>query len=82
MNRQPEDLCAFQLAAFWSDYLAVRKHVERESEHLVLVGPFAQRRAPRHASAERFTAWRARSRAAQLAKVYERCSLLGGFRHE
>jgi hypothetical protein len=62
----PEDLSAFQLAAFWSDYLAVRKHVERESEHLVLVGALSHRRELRHAThlgelarAERHAALRA-----------------------
>jgi hypothetical protein len=74
----PEDLTAFQLAAFWSDYLAVRKHVEQESEHLVLAGPFAHRKPPRHASLDRFSMWRNRIRAAQLATVYAHCPLLAG----
>lgn len=75
----PRDLSASQLAAFWSDYLAVRKHVEEESEHLVLCGPFAQRRPPRHAGLDRFAMWRARIRAAQLAKVYAQLPFLAGW---
>ena len=77
----PEDFSAFQLAAFWSDYLAVRKHVERESEDLVLVGPLSHRRELRHAPQSRFDYWAWR-RALRLRELYSRAPLLGGFRNE
>ena len=77
----PEDLSAFQLAAFWSDYLALRKYLEHESEHLVLVGPLSHRRELRHAPRSRFEYWAWR-RALQLRELYSRAPLLGGFSNE
>ena len=79
--KHPEDLSAFQLAAFWSDYLAVRKHVERESEHLVLAGPLSHRRELRHAPRGRFEYWAWR-RTLRLRELYSRAPLLGGFSNE
>jgi hypothetical protein len=79
MNR-PEHFSAFQLAAFWSDYLALRKHVERESEQLTLIGPFSHRKPPRHAPRNRFAHWRLRLRTAALSRCYAAAPLLGGLR--
>jgi hypothetical protein len=48
------------------------------SEQITLVGPFTHRKPARHAPADRFTAWRLRLRAAELAAMYGRAPLLQG----
>ena len=64
--------------ATWTNDAVRAFETDPRVEHITLAGVFAHRMPARHASASRFTAWRLRIRAAELAKLYERLPLLGG----
>lgn len=67
-------LTAQQLATAYQLVAAIRAFVDREAEHITLVGPFAhgRRHKPRHAVRARFEYWRV----LRLAALYARVPLL------
>jgi hypothetical protein len=53
-----------------------------QSRRSVLRRPLTQRMPPRHATRDRFAAWRLRIRAAELSRFYAGMPLLGGLRQD
>ena len=77
--RSAGELSAQQLAALYRDFTTVQAYVADNAEAITLVNRFAHRAAPvRHASADRFTSWRLRIRAAALTAAYRDAPLLQG----
>jgi hypothetical protein len=78
--KRPQHLTPRELAVVYRRLAQLGASVEKNAEHIELVGPFAKRYEPKHACADRFATWRIQIRLAVLSRLYSSVPLLGGLR--